>query len=616
MLQVRVELAGRPGWLSLKFPWNPGLLAVIKALPQREWKPEDDKAWWVAANRITVQSLIGVAAQWHISEEASDLWKLHGGPTNAQAPAHENTREFLDSGAPTLAAKKPLPAGFVQFSLPFAKQREALEYAYANNHFYLSMEVGTGKTKVFLDRCRLAAFDLKRTVRVLLVGPNNKVPDYYKKELPKHAGARGEDWECFDARGSQGAWDKAIKALQRTTLPKVGLLVVVLNWESLARRAAKLQPGFFDVFVVDEMHCAKNPQSQQGKIAVKLAKSCAYLIGGSGTPCPQGPFDLWNQIQMLNATLLPSSYTAFRSRYAIQQLVEMNGNRFMEVLGYQNLTELRDIFARVSFRAKQHECFDLPPVVKERRYVTLDPATSAVYESIRKDGLAMLGRDRKGVDQVSLPANAGAAILRARQLCGGFIGLTDLEGRTLGREAPAPGNNKLKYLVEELAPELMLALADRQVLVWAVFRPEIIALVDALRQLEVTLPDGKKHRLRVASLWGDTPKEERATLTERFERREIDWLISNPQSGGTGMEFQTADVEIWYSRDYNLKHREQGEGRIRRYGQKRSMTSIDLLYEGTVEEPILEAVEAKRDLQKLLTNDPKRTLNEVFAGGF
>lgn len=617
MLTVDVGQASRPGWLSLTFRYDQGLIKVIKGLPQRQWNP-DTKSWHFVPSRIAVQALLGVPARWKVAKEVEAIWKQHGGPlNNAPGPEHQDTRQVLDAGTPSLAKKKPLPLQFRMFTLPFAKQMEALEYANANPKFYLNMEVGTGKTKVFFDRARLASQELGRPVRVLIIGPKNKIPDYAKRELPKHAGERGKHWEFFDGRGEQRKWEKALRDMTGTHLPeKVGMLVVGLNWESLARRTAKLPAGSFDVFIPDELHRAKNPASGQGMAAKKVAFGCRYVIGGSGTPCPNGPLDLYNQISMLDTTLLPTSFTAFRRRYAVQELVEMNGNKFMQILGYQNLTELRDIFARVSFRARQHECFDLPPVIPERRYVTLDPATAALYEQVRRDGLALLGKDIDGKNQLMLASSAGVVLLRARQLCGGFIGLTDDQGRSNGKEVPTPANNKLRYVVDELVPELMLALEQRQIVVWAFFRSELKALVAELSGKEVELPDGTKRKLRVAQLWGDTPQAEKETLTERWHAKEFDLLVANPQSGGEAQEFQSADVEIWYSRDYNLKMREQGEGRLMRYGQKRSVLRIDVLYEGTIEDVVLEALEGKRDLQKLLTNDPRRSLKELFEENF
>lgn len=612
------------GWLRVAFKYHPGLVEVVRRLPTRKFDA-DSKTWEFEASQAAVQKLQGTGAHITLEPAAEALWLRGGGrpvSSTQSAPALGPVKFKLDVKG-SKAEKKPLPEDFKFITLPMIKQRECMEYLCANPKFYLNMDVGTGKTKIYIDRARLGSHRAKRPMLCLIVGPNNKIPDYGKNELPKHAGVG--NFEFFDARGGEAKWNKALKlaglAMQKHAGKFPFIVMIGLNWESLRRRTKALPPRYFDVLLLDEAHCGKSPSSDQGKAAKTVASSTPVVLEGSGTACPQGPSDLWNQVTMLMPHLLPSDFTSHKRRYEIQELVELPGTaatedrpgkagrRFLQTTGYQNLYELRDIFSQCSFSATQEDCLDLPGVIPERRYVIMHAETRKAYEDIRKHGVLLLSPT-----SICLADNAGVEMLRAQQVCGGFIGLTDFEGRSTGNAVPVPGPNaKLDYTVKELVPELMESKAGRQIVVWAYGRAELRALELALAGVEFTDPaTSQKRALRVCSLWGDTPKAAREVLDTEFRAGKYDLLVSNPQSGGTGMEFQTADVEIWYSRGFKLIHRQQGEGRLNRYGQKNKVLRIDLLYEDSLEDYVLEVLESKRDLQDLLTSNPRAALKQAF----
>lgn len=617
--------SSKPHWLSVQFRYNSGMVALVKQLPKRFYNPET-KGWEFEPSRVAINHLQNLGT--HITvvgDQAKQLWLGGGGnvaATESPAPAAGKTTaaKYIPTTRTGSSARKcELPADFKFVTLPFVKQREGMGYLAANPKFYLNMEVGTGKTKMFIDAMRLRSHLTPASpLTVLIVGPNNKVPDY-NRELRTHAGAGNYAW--FDGRGGAAKWAKACKAAHAAVIANRGkapfLVVVGLNWESLDRRTKGLPVGYFDGLILDEAHNAKNPSSAQGKAAARMARGTPYVLAGSGSPCPQGPFDLWNQISMLIPGLLPSDFTSHRRRYAIEELCELPGNeetgrparRFMQVVGYQNLNELADIFSHASFTAFKEDCFDLPAVVCERRYVEMDAEQRTAYNEIQKDGVMLLSPEK-----VCLADNAGVVLMRAMQVCGGFIGLTDLEGRSKGEAAvPVPGKNrKLEYVCDELIPELLASRTGRQCVVWAFGRAELFAIIERLRGNMFVDATGVERNYRVASLWGDTPKSERATLDADFRAGKYDILVSNPASGGTGMEFQTADVEIWYSRSFNLTHREQGEGRLHRYGQKHSVLRIDVLCEDTLEDYVLEVLESKQNLQHLLTSNPKAALRAAL----
>ena len=62
---------------------------------------------------------------------------------------------------------------------------------------------------------------------------------------------------------------------------------------------------------------------------------------------------------------------------------------------------------------------------------------------------------------------------------------------------------------------------------------------------------------------------------------------------GYGITLTQANTVIYYSNSYDLEKRLQSEDRAHRIGQKKKVTYVDLIAEGTVDEKIVEALRSK-----------------------
>jgi len=57
-----------------------------------------------------------------------------------------------------------------------------------------------------------------------------------------------------------------------------------------------------------------------------------------------------------------------------------------------------------------------------------------------------------------------------------------------------------------------------------------------------------------------------------------------------------ATTVIYYSNSYNLEHRIQSEDRAHRIGQTKSVNYVDLCTQGTIDEKIIKALRAKKNI--------------------
>jgi SNF2 family DNA or RNA helicase len=102
----------------------------------------------------------------------------------------------------------------------------------------------------------------------------------------------------------------------------------------------------------------------------------------------------------------------------------------------------------------------------------------------------------------------------------------------------------------------------------------------------------------VGTYYGDTDDDERARVVKDFQEpdSELRFFVGNPRTGGYGLTLTAADTVVYYSNSFDLEVRLQSEDRAHRIGQTRSVTYVDLISPGTVDEKIVKALRGKIDI--------------------
>ena len=71
-----------------------------------------------------------------------------------------------------------------------------------------------------------------------------------------------------------------------------------------------------------------------------------------------------------------------------------------------------------------------------------------------------------------------------------------------------------------------------------------------------------------------------------------------------------ANLVVYYANDFNLDTRSQSEDRCHRIGQNKSVTYVDLISEGTLDEEIVKSLRNKINLSaKVLGEEARQWLN-------
>lgn len=463
---------------------------------------------------------------------------------------------------------------------PYAHQKKVLEESWNAPAYALLCEMGTGKSKILLDTVALL-YASGRINGCLIVAPKGVYANWTEGQIPAHLSDRIPRtvllWRPDQTQTNLREQEKLLSAQ--------GLAILVMNVEALSTPrgsdfAARFLASRLALFAIDESTTVKNLSAQRTRAAIKLGRAAAYRRILSGTPVTRSPLDLYSQAQFLQPGLLGhSSFFSFRNRYAVMRQRRMGTRSFKEITGYHRLDELQGSIQRWSARVMKEDCLDLPPKVYMTREVELSAEQQRAYDQMRRDSVAMLSSG----DVASAPVVI-TQILRLHQIVCGHLPVE-------GGEVVALPHNRLK--------ELMAVLEETsgKVIIWATYRHDIQSIEAAIAEAY-----GKKS---VVSYYGDTDEEARSHAREAFQDpgSPVRYFVGQPRTGGYGLTLTAASTVVYYSNSFDLEIRLQSEDRAHRIGQTQSVTYVDLMCRGTVDERIVGALRAKLSLAGQVLGD-------------
>lgn len=583
------------------------------------------------------------------------VWRFAATPANAAnlLAALEGSHAMASPRVTALAAEhhgrgdllalldesSPLPefatAGLIkpEFEL-WDHQRRSVEFGSHASASLHAIPMGGGKTLA-----TIATVNRTEAKRVVIVCPN-KVRGVWPREVRKFS---AQGWHIVSGlkpskrarRGyvSLNLAERLHEAESCLFDCRCGAPVhaAVINYDALAHEpwASWRPPDRIDVAVYDEIHKAK---AHNGKVSKNLAKWVDFTgkrIGLTGTPMPQTPLDCFGIFRALDPGIFGTSWTLFRSRYAITGPL---GD--YHIVGVKNIEDLAEKFFSITYRPTID--LKLPAVTDITREFDLEPQARKVYDQIDRelwadlsgftnaadlDGLAELDAelDRIGMDldpelwaslngpgeghpeggtNTVTPANVMVRLLRLQQLTGGSV--TDDNGEKI-----RVSRGKAELLAEVL--EEVGCVANRNVdgsavdivgadrsTVGAPDDPEPVVVFCRFRSdLDAVAEIAAAAGLRYAEVSGRRGDG----LTQDSEMTpDADVVGVQIQSGGTGVDLTRARVAVWYSLGYSLSDYDQARKRLDRPGQKRPVVMVHLLASNTADMEVYEGLESRRSV--------------------
>jgi SNF2 family DNA or RNA helicase len=470
--------------------------------------------------------------------------------------------------------------------------------------------MGVGKTKPIIDS--IAWLYLRQRITgALILAPKAVAPNWARDELPKHmpdavAGkTRVLLWhtERYRTRKYQRELEMA--------LAHPGLLIVCMSYDGIMvgtpgkvwrLKGEKARQGYHVakelltsrrcMMVLDESTHISKPSSKRSIRVLSASRYAAYRRALSGTPVDDKPFDIFAQIKFLRPPKWWKSYKAFQSNFGEFEMrlrrpracrhddpATCTCKRYPALLYYKNLDELHEAVDRTGSRLLKSEVLDLPPKIYQKRYFELTGEQRRVYDELRRKLIVWL----EGGDMITAPLVI-TQLLRLQQITSGYCPTDD--GGTL----LFPGHLRIPLLLETLAE------ADDQVIIWTRFRQDVEQIMAALADTGIS----------AVRYDGQTSHQDREAARSKFQGGEVRAFVANPKCAGEGLTLHAASRVLYYTTDYRLSKRLQSEDRAHRAGMPdRPVIYIDLVALDTVDEKVLDALRAKKDLADEIMGDPR-----------
>mgnify|MGYP001822255831 CR=1 FL=1 len=544
-------------------PTNKSLLIIrveyserwrLEVLPSKAWN-KSLKAWEVLPG-VNLQTLRHEFQKEQFTPEAMELLRitaLNEGPVNLR---------IFDGKYP---------------GEPMRHQSLALSLAQDKKSFFFAHAMGTGKTYTILTLC-CHLYSKGKIQGLLVVCPASIREDVWVKEVHKWTSLLNIPAVSHVIHAGKHA---ATQKFLETEDNVFRLQVLIASVESLSNEKQKAY-GFCDTFLktrsvamaVDESSRIKNYKAKRTKNVIELGQNAEYRYCGTGTSVTQGLHDLYSQYRFLDWKIIgQKSFYTFRNRYC-----QMGGFEAKQIIGYQNIGELFRLIGPYTHVVRKEDANDLPPKVYETRHVVASAEQKRVYAQLETYMEATIGDMELKVDTIL------ERMMRFQQIAGGNFPIKTEDG---WETEPLSSNPKLYELLE------ILDETDEQVIIWARFIPEILAIETAL---------ATAYGVRsVVTFYGGTV--DRESSIARFRSGEARFFVANQQTAGMGLTLTEATLVIYFSNSFSYEDRVQSEDRCHRTGQNNKVTYIDLLSDLKIDHQIQQAQSRKTSMAKYVADE-------------
>ena len=419
----------------------------------------------------------------------------------------------------------------------------------------LADEMGLGKTLQTLTWLSLPRLDeAARGKPALIVAPTSLVENWHR-ECEKFT--PGLSCLVMSGTGRHEHWDEIGKAD-----------LVITSYALLRRDLDHYATIDFSAAVLDEAQQIKNRTTQNAVAAKKLHARQKLVL--TGTPVENGVADLWSIMDFLMPGYL-GVYDTFKGNYEVPIAA---GGKDAEEAQRRLHRKLRPFLLR---RLKKEVAKDLPDKIQKISFSTLTPDQERVYTALLAVFRKKVGDlvAKKGFDHCRMEVLA--ILLRLRQLCC-HLSLLPPEMRGPGQvEAPSGKMAQFFDLLDQAID------GGHRILVFSQFTGMLQLLREEL----------EARGLRYCYLDGGT--KDRMEQCKRFNQdASIPVFLISLKAGGTGLNLTGADMVVHYDPWWNPAVEDQATDRAHRIGQKRTVVSVKMIAEHTVEEKVLALQQRKQ----------------------
>lgn len=359
------------------------------------------------------------------------------------------------------------------------------------------------------------------------------------------------------------------KASRRAEMVRGDYEFVISNYEGVDLISDEIiKDGRFDLIIVDEANAYKNPSTDRWKALARIMTKDTYLWMMTGSPASQSPEDAFGLAKLVCPQRVPLFKTAWRDR------VMYKLTKFKWV-AKPNAKELVFDALQPAIRFKKSDCLDLPPVVTETRFVEMTAQQKRYYNLLKEQALV------RTAGETITAINAAAEVSKLLQISAGAAYSDNSE--VIEFDA-TPRMNVLEEVLRE---------TDRKVIVFALFRSSISAIVSFLN----------KKGIETDEIHGDVKPSKRGEIINRFQTQpQPRILVMQPQATAHGITLTAADTVVFFGPLMSVEQYTQAIARSDRKGQTSDKVTVVHIQSSPIEEKMFKALVNKVDDNRLLTD--------------
>lgn len=481
-------------------------------------------------------------------------------------------------------------------------------------------EQGCGKTPTLITgacECARDRADKTKPYKVLGIVPPNLLLNWCR-EIPRFSTCRGV---VADLVGTVPK--RTIDMLEAMNLGhrlQVDYVWCLISSDSVSGFVNALKYITWDFIYVDESHGIKDPKAKRTQavteeIGYGNPQARKYTL--TGTPVNNSLGDLYQQLEFMEKGRSGfSSHTQFKesfsSTFKTRKGIILEGKQ-------SNIDKrLQEMIAKTAFIVKKKDVLkDLPEKMFSVRGIEMTAQQMSAYKMLR-DQLILEANEELGMNGGSLMVNhILTKLLRLTQITAGFVSWdpeTDEDGNPIGErvlEHFSP-NNKIAEMLNVVSD-----MEDTEkAIIWCTLEPTYDRVKDAL---ELAGHKVVEYTGRVTSRSARQAAEDAFNLDPS-----VRFMVANPKSAGTGLNLLGYDKlnpsssvtnctkHINFSLNWSWAQRAQAMDRSHRQGTRAPLEIIDLIATNTIDQIMLEALEAKAAMaEELASIDVRKILDSL-----
>ena len=441
--------------------------------------------------------------------------------------------------------------------VPYDYQRYATDFILEHPVSAIFLDCGMGKSVITLTAIQELLYNRFDVRKVLVIAPLRVARDTWPSEIKK--------WEHLDKIQyslAVGSETERLDALRQN----VGIYII--NRENVDWLINKSGHEFdFDMVVIDELSSFKSYQAKRFKSLLKVRHKIKRIVGLTGTPSSNGLMDLWAEFRLLDqGERLGRFISNYRERFFVPD--KRNAQIVFSYKPKQGAEEaIYRLISDITISMKSADYLHLPECINNRVEVKVSDEERKIYDELSREMVVSL-KDKE-IDAI----NAASLSNKLLQMANGAI-------YDENKEVIHIHDGKLDAL-----EDLIESANGKPVLVAYWFKHDLQRLKDRFK---------------------DARQIKDSCDIDDWNNKRIQIGLIHPASAGHGLNLQIGgSMLVWFGLTWSLELYQQTNARLHRQGQKETVVIHHILCKDTIDEDVMDALEAKDKTQSRLIDAVK-----------